>query len=82
MRAAYRDGGVNFPDGCSRRRCGPGHIQAGITGWGVGCGATGFSGVYTRLSNRGVGNFILSVTGGVPVTSSRAASAARRAAAR
>jgi secreted trypsin-like serine protease len=51
----------------------PGYIQAGITSWGIGCGATGFSGVYTRLSNRGVGNFILSVTGGVPVNSAQAA---------
>ena len=45
---------------------GPGYIQAGITSWGIGCGATGFPGIYTRLSNRGVGNFILSATGGVP----------------
>jgi secreted trypsin-like serine protease len=52
---------------------GPGYIQAGVTSWGIGRGATGFPGVYTRLSNRGVGNFILSVTGGVPATSSRAA---------
>ena len=43
---------------------GGGFIQAGITGWGIGCGATGFPGVYTRLSIRGVGTFILSVTGG------------------
>jgi hypothetical protein len=46
---------------------GGGFIQAGITSWGFGCGATGFPGVYTRLSNRGVGNFVLSATGGVPV---------------
>jgi secreted trypsin-like serine protease len=51
----------------------PGYIQVGITSWGIGCGATGFPGVYTRLSNRGVGNFILSVTGGVPVNSAQAA---------
>jgi secreted trypsin-like serine protease len=52
---------------------GGGFIQAGITSWGNGCGATGFPGVYTRLSNRGVGNFVLSVTGGVPVNAAQAA---------
>jgi len=52
---------------------GPGYIQAGITSSGIGCGATGFPGIYTRLSNRGVGNFILSATGGVPVNSTQAA---------
>ena len=44
-----------------------GYIQVGITSWGVGCGATGFPGVYTRLGNRAVGNFVLVQTGGAPV---------------
>ena len=44
-----------------------GWIQVGITSSGIGCGATGYPGIYTRLSNRKVGNFILESTGGVPV---------------
>lgn len=44
-----------------------GYIQLGLTSWGFGCAATGYPGVYARLGNRNIGNFVLMVTGGVPV---------------
>ncbi|MDQ3554659.1 MAG: serine protease [Chloroflexota bacterium] len=43
-----------------------GYIQLGITSFGAGCAETGFPGIYTRLGNLSIGNFILALAGGVP----------------
>jgi len=43
------------------------YLQLGITSWGFGCAALGYPGVYARVSSATIGNFIQSVTGGVPV---------------
>jgi secreted trypsin-like serine protease len=43
-----------------------GYRQIGITSSGVGCGATGFPGIYTQVSSPPIGNFIANATFGVP----------------
>ena len=45
---------------------GPGYIQAGITSWGFGCGASGFPGSTPASAAQGVGNFIPLGHRGVP----------------
>lgn len=50
-----------------------GAIQIGVTSWGFGCGATGFPGVFTRLGNVDIGNFVQEAVGGVPVPAQAAA---------
>jgi secreted trypsin-like serine protease len=46
---------------------GGGYIEIGITSSGNGCGATGYPGIYTKLSNLSIGNFIQEAAGGAPV---------------
>jgi secreted trypsin-like serine protease len=66
-RASMLCAGGTAKDACQGDSGGPlfgksatgGFIQIGITSWGVGC-AAGYPGVYTRLSNPDIGNFILS----------------------
>jgi secreted trypsin-like serine protease len=43
-----------------------GYRQIGITSSGIGCGATGFPGIYTQVSSPTIGNFIARATYGIP----------------
>ncbi|MEJ7584131.1 MAG: trypsin-like serine protease [Acidimicrobiales bacterium] len=42
-----------------------GFRQIGITSTGIGCGATGFPGIYTQISSPPIGNFNTDATFGV-----------------
>jgi secreted trypsin-like serine protease len=33
-------------------------IQIGVTSWGIGCGASGYPGVWAQVSNQEIGDFI------------------------